>query len=495
MHRSPKSWVAVGSAVLVIAVLAVAQFWTPPVKPTMAQPVADPPADGLAVARQLSAAFEYVADVARPAVVSIVASSRGPSGRVPFGDRGLSPLEEFFGRDFFDRFGPRMDPEGPMRRGQGSGVIVSTEGYILTNNHVVEGADEVTVRLHDDREFTAEIVGTDPKTDLAVLRIDAHDLQPARLGDSDALRVGEWVVAAGNPFGLTASVTSGIVSAKGRANVGITDYEDFIQTDAAINPGNSGGPLLDLDGEVVGINTAIVTRTGGAMGIGFAIPINMARSIMESLIADGRVVRGWLGVGIQRLTPDLAASFGYEGRGGVLVTEVNDDTPASRAGMRSGDIVVSFDGKPVESMERFRADVAATRPGRRVEFEVFRDGRRVDLQVEIGELDANVVVARSEEGEALDLGIQARELTPRAARELGLDEGAHGVVITEVRPFSAAARAGLRRGDVIEEVQGDAVTSLEEFRSALARVDDGQGMRLTVSRSGARIFVMMKAVS
>jgi serine protease Do len=449
--------------------------------------------EGVAIARELSDAFESVAELNRLSVVSVVSTGTVPSpgSRSPFEG---SPWEEFFGRDFFERFDPSSNDGQRMRLGQGSGVIVSKDGYVLTNNHVVANAEEVEIVLGDERSFTAEIVGTDPKTDLAVLKIDAPDLVPARLGDSDAMSVGEWVVAAGNPFGLTASVTAGIVSALGRSNMGITDYEDFIQTDAAINPGNSGGPLLNLDGEVVGINTAIMTRSGGSMGVGFAIPSNMARDIMNSLIETGRVVRGWLGVGIQRLTPELANSFDFEGDEGVLVAEVDEGTPAYQGGLRAGDIVVAYDGRPLESMEGFRTDVASTPPGTEVPIEVFRDGERRELRVEVGELETRGQVASRPDEDGIELGIGVQELTPTLAERMGLDDETDGVVVTQVRRGSKAAAAGLRRGDLIAAVQGQEVTSIPELREAL---DDAQGrgaIRLAVVRGGMRMYVVVSDV-
>ena len=502
MRRLRGSWLAVGTFALVAAI---ALPFAPSIgivvdrapeahAQTTASPLAPHEVPGLEVAEQLSSAFETVAASARPFVVSITSTARVEREDV----RGpANPWERFFGPEFFDRFGP---PQGngqmPLRRGQGTGFVVSTDGVILTNNHVVEGADEVTVRFDDEREVAAEVVGTDPKTDLAVLRIESDaDLVAAPLGDSDALRVGEWVIAAGNPFGLSSSFTAGIISAKGRANMGITDYEDFIQTDAAINPGNSGGPLLNLRGEVVGINTAILSRSGGSMGVGFAIPVNMARDIMTSLLEEGRVVRGWLGVAIQRLDPDLAASFGYEGDVGILVADVNDNTPARRAGLRSGDIIVAYDGDPVESFERFRADVAGTRPGTEVTMEIYRDGSFEKLEVEIGELEAEAVLAQTDEETGPELGLAARTLTPQIAGELGIDRETRGVVITRVEPFGPAARAGLRRGDVVQDVQGEEVHGLEEFRDALRGVDDGQPIRLAVLRGGSRLFVVLQDVS
>jgi len=494
MQRFRRGIVVAGSLGLVAALLIAAPFSDGSPATASAQPAATDASSGIEVARQLSTAFESVADQSRPSVVSIISTGRVQREAVQSPFRGHNPFEEFFGNDFFDRF---RAPDGGqrLRQGQGSGVIVTDDGYVLTNNHVVENADEVMVRLSDEREYEADVVGTDPKTDLAVLKIDADDLTPARLGDSDELRVGEWVVAAGNPFGLTSSVTAGIVSAIGRSGVGITDYEDFIQTDAAINPGNSGGPLLDLDGDVVGINTAILTRSGGSMGVGFAIPANMARHVMDSLIENGHVVRGWLGVNIQALTPELAQSFGFDGTNGVLVADVNDGTPAARAGLRSGDIIVAYGGEPLSTMERFRTDVAATRPGTEVAVEIVRDGRERSLDVEIGELETDARVALGEAAGGAELGITVQELTPAIARELNLDDDVHGVVVSAVDPMSAAARAGVRRGDVIEDVLGNDVSSVGEFRDALADAAGSGPLRLAVLRGGTRIYVVLQHLS
>jgi len=378
-----------------------------------------------------------------------------------------------------------------MQQGLGTGVIVSDDGYILTNNHVVSDADELTVRLPDEREFTAEVMGTDEKTDLAVIKIDAKDLTPATLGDSEEIRVGEWVVAAGNPFGLTSTITGGIVSAKGRSRVGISQYEDFIQTDAAINPGNSGGPLVNLNGEVIGINTAIFTRSGGYMGIGFAIPINMAKSIMNSLIAEGRVVRGWLGVTIQPLGDNLAGSFGYGGTEGVLIGEVVDDGPADKAGFRNGDIIARYDGKKVRRMEELPLLVAETKPGTEVDVEIFRDGDFRKLNVEIGELESDIS-SDVKKPASLDLGMSARTLTPEIARQLGYDGDMIGVVVTDVEPFGPAAKGGLQVRDVIVKVQNDAVEDVEAFGRLLKEYDLEEGVRLVVYTGESKRFVFLK---
>ncbi len=451
----------------------------------------------LAMANDLSVAFQHVTKAITPSVVSVrsiktVEMQRGPM-------RGLPGP---FGDDFFERFfGNRMprNPQGEdggqqhVRRGLGTGVIVSDDGYILTNHHVVGGADSVTVSLSDDRTFDAEIVGTDEQTDLAVLQIDASGLMPAELGDSEALKVGEWVMAMGNPFGLPQTVTAGIISATGRANVGITDYEDFIQTDAAINPGNSGGPLVNLKGEVVGINTAIATRTGGYQGIGFAIPSNMARQIMDIIIREGEVSRGWLGVVIQDLTDDLAASFEYDSTDGVLVGDVPQNGPAAEAGIKPGDIIVRFNGKSVEDMNELRHMVALTTPGSEAEVEVVRDGERKTIAVEIGELEGNAVAAATGgQGVAEDVGMKLQTLTPEIAQQLNLDGDVSGVVVTNITPGGVAERAGLRVGDVITRVGRQAVSNVTDFNGAMRDYNLDKGVRLQVRTQGMQRFVFLK---
>ncbi len=441
----------------------------------------------LSTAQDLSAAFEHIATTIQPSVVSIRSARRVRAN--PHGD---SPLPDL-GGEFFERFfGPGGGGRDYEARGLGSGVIVAANGTILTNNHVVDNADEVTVILTDDSEYTAKVIGTDPKTDLAVLRIEAANLKPAKLGDSDALRIGEWVVAVGNPFGLSSSISAGIVSAKGRNDVRIADYEDFIQTDAAINPGNSGGPLVNLQGEVVGINTAIFTRTGGYMGIGFAIPANMAKSIMTSLIAEGRVVRGWLGVQIQNVNADLAASFDYNGKAGVLVSDVVSGSPAARGGMKTEDIIVRFAGKKVANVTELRSIVASTRPGTTADVEVWRDGSSKTLRIDVDEQETAASERPQTEPEVSDLGIGVRTMTPELARRAGLDDEVAGVLVTSVEPLSTASRAGLARGDVILSVQGHEVSSVREFESAVDRADLEQGVRLHVRRGDGRQVLVLR---
>ena len=452
---------------------------------------ADAAASRLSAATDLSDAFANVAEVIRPSVVQISSVKKiTPKRRLGIGPFEDNPFREFFGDRFFERILPM--PREYIQRGLGTGVIVSDDGYVLTNNHVVGDADEVSVKLSDNRVFKARVVGTDRKTDLAVLKIDADNLHPARLGDSDRLRVGDWVVAAGNPFGLTASITAGIVSAKGRANVGIADYEDFIQTDAAINPGNSGGPLVNLHGEVIGINTAIFTKSGGYMGIGFAIPINMAKSVMNSLIKEGRVVRGFLGVQIQNLDEGLAKSFGYDGTDGALVADVVPGGPADKAGLKPGDIIVQFNGHKVKDNNDLRARVAATRPGTETTLEIIREGKRIEKRVKIGELESKVAAAGGETAPA-DLGLTVRTLTPEIARQLGSSDYTQGVVVTNVEPLSPAEQAGLRVRDIIVSVQGHPIHNVTEFREQMAQYDIKTGVRLGVVTDSVRHYVFLRS--
>src|SRR5499425_1992796 len=374
----------------------------------LAQTRPSAPADSKAILQALEDAFASVADHVMPAVVNVsVKAKRAPEGGPSESPESEQRFREFFGPEFFERFFRRRPPreEG---RSTGSGVIVDGQGFILTNNHVVENAGEVEVRLSDDRKFKATIVGRDPKTDLAVLKIDTAGtvLPVAELGDSDKLRVGQWAIAIGNPFGLDRTVTAGIISATGRTHVGVATYEAFIQTDASINPGNSGGPLLNLEGRVVGINTAIVSS---GQGIGFSIPINMAREIMTQLMAKGRVVRGWLGVSIQDLTDDLAAGFGASGKGGVLVADVMKDSPAEAGGMRSGDIIVELGGVPVKEVTDLQKRVASIPPGQPAVLTVLRDRKPSKLSVKVGEQpgEETVVAAAAPKGMGLGLTVEA----------------------------------------------------------------------------------------
>jgi serine protease Do len=458
---------------------------------------ADVAMGNLRAAQDLSKAFEEVAAAIEPSVVNISSIKRIRPAMQQNGDLQISPnspLLQFFGEDFFKRFMiPRMPKEGYEQRGLGTGVVVSKDGYVLTNNHVIEGADEVMVTLSNDRQFKAKVVGADPKTDLAVLKIDATGLYPAKLGNSDDLKIGEWVVAAGQPFGLTHTVTAGIVSAEGRARLGVADYEDFIQTDAAINPGNSGGPLVNLKGEVIGINTAIFSRSGGSMGIGFAIPSNMAETVMESLIKHGKVVRGFLGVSIQNLTEGLAKSFGHQGTKGVLVGDVTPDSPADKGGLKQGDIITSYNGKPVENVHQLRSAVAETAPGTEVPLTVFRENKSRTLTVKVGELQGGLASVRGNGALSSDkLGLTVNNLTPDMAKELGVPP-TRGVVVTKVSPFGLAARAGIQANDVILAVQKQPVSNVSEFNEALNKQDIKKGIRLTVQTGSMQRFVFIES--
>ena len=447
-------------------------------------------------ADELSLAFESAANTIQPSVVTIKAvkhfkpTQHLEGNRSPFGQQ---PDQFPFGEDLLRRFfGNELPREMPPQQGMGSGVVVSGDGYILTNNHVVAGADEVTVTLENGRDLSAKVVGTDPMSDLAVVQVDEQGLTPAKLGDSDDLRVGEWVVAAGNPFGLRDTITAGIVSAKGRSNVRITEYEDFIQTDAAINPGNSGGPLVDLHGRVVGINTAIASRNGGNNGVGFAIPINMAKSIMKSLIHNGKVVRGWLGVAIQPLDEGLAKSFGYESTEGALIGDVLADGPAEQAGLKSGDIVIRYDGTKIKDMQQLRNLAAATEPGTKVAIEVLRDGKPKTFDVKVAQRGAETASAGNAEVPD-ELGLEVSNLTREEAQSLGLSTDTHGVVVTRVDPNGLAYLAGIEPGNVILDVQGEPVANVAQFREQLAKHDLKSGVRLLVQAGEARRFVLLQS--
>lgn len=437
-------------------------------------------------------AFSRVVKDVKPAVVHIAVTSTVETN---------SEYEQFFNHPFFERFfGPEYRFQDPQRRkrqqqGAGSGFIIDREGHILTNNHVVEKADKITVTLNDNSEVEATLIGTDPKSDVALIKIDVdHDLPVVELGDSAALEVGEWVIAIGNPFGLSQTVTVGVVSATGRSRVGINEYENFIQTDAAINPGNSGGPLLNIHGQVVGINSALYSRTGGYMGIGFAIPINMAKFINEQLMDNGKVTRGYLGVGIQDVDEALAESFGLEKAGGVLITDVQDDTPASKAGVKSQDVLVKLNGIDLQDTQDLRNRIAQTIPGTTVVLDIVRDGKPVELKVKIGEQPDDFGIAAqgsSDQNPLSPFGLVVQELTADLAEQLGY-KGRQGLVISEVEPGSAAAEIGLKSGFLIEEVQKVRVTSLEELRQVMEQSGASERVLLRVRVGQNSRYVVLK---
>jgi serine protease Do len=409
-------------------------------------------------------------------------------------DRPTRPRSPFGGRDPFDDFFNNFFGNGPReqkRRSLGSGFIVSEDGYILTNAHVVDKSDEVKVTLLDgDKDFKADVVGTDPKTDIALIKIKAGRKLPyVRLGDSDRLQIGEWVVAIGNPFGLGHTVTQGIVSAKGRV-IGSGPYDDFIQTDASINPGNSGGPLFDLKGEVVGINTAIIQ---GGQGIGFATPINLARSVFNQLKEKGKVTRGWLGVYIQRITPEVAESLGLPDRKGALVADVTKDGPAEKAGIKSGDVIVAFDGRKVNDEHELPQIVAQTPVGKKVDVTVVRDGKRHDIPVTIGEMEPEP--GRHAKGGGTDLsrglGLTVQDITPDVARNLEVDNR-NGVVVTSVEDGTPADEAGFQEGDIIRQVNRQSVKNSADFEKAVNRFKKEKTVLFLVERGEARIFLAVR---
>lgn len=440
---------------------------------------------------QLSNAFANVAERIRPSVVSITSAKKVSGTRWSVRPFEGGRLSNPFPSPFFDQFHSIKPPsaDGLVQQGTGTGFVVSEDGHILTNHHVIRDADSLRVKLASGKSFEATVVGADPKTDLALLKVDgAEGLTPARLGMSSSLRVGNWVVAAGNPFGLSSTITSGIVSAIGRTQVGIVDYENVIQTDAAINPGNSGGPLVNLKGEVVGVNTAIMTRTGGYMGVGLAIPIDMAKSVMDDLIEHGRVVRGWLGVNIQNLNDGLAKSFGADSTQGALVSDVVENTPAHRAGLQRGDIVLRLDDRVVKNVTDLRLQVARTDPGTDVSIEVLRSGEREAIRVTIGELPEEQA-ANDAQPSTTRQDLSVETLTGPMARRLGYDENLQGVVVTRVTPFGVAARAGLQPKDVILSVDGLPVGSENEFERTMSSRDLDEGVRLDVRRGQARLYL------
>ncbi len=403
----------------------------------------------------------------------------------PFGPRG--PFRDFFGDDFFEKFFGQI-PRERKQRSLGSGVIIDPgKGYILTNNHVVANADEIEVRLDDGKEFEAEVVGRDPKTDLALIKtkkgLDVEKGAP--LGDSNDARVGEWVMAIGSPFGLERTITVGILSAKGRV-IGAGPYDDFLQTDAAINPGNSGGPLFNMKGEVIGINTAIVA-TG--QGIGFAIPINMAKELLPQL-EKGKVTRGWLGVSIQELTEEIAKSFNLKETAGALVAEVIEDSPAKEGGLERGDIIVAFDGKDITTPNELQRIVASTTPEKRVKVEVIRDGKTVTLTVKVGIMPDEL--PETAKAITTDLGLTVQTLTPELAEQFDWPREEKGVLITGVEPGSAGAEAGLRRGDLIKEINRKVVENTKDYTELLQKAKKGESLLLFIKRGSRTFYATVK---
>ena len=449
---------------------------------------------------RLSARFRAVAKRVKPAVVAIgvrktVEATSGPLDADEF-------FRRFFGRGSEGRgSGGRGGRRRQFEQGLGSGVIVDSSGYILTNNHVVADADQITVRLADGRDFDAEVIGRDPPSEIAVIRIKADRLPVATLGDTKKMEVGDWVLAVGAPFGLDQTVTAGIVSATGRRLGGITEYGNFIQTDAAINPGNSGGPLVNMQGEVIGINTAIATERGamgqpiGYMGVGFAIPMDTATEVMKRLREKGTVVRGWLGVGIQPLTAEMAESMKIKADEGVLVSQVFDGGPADKAGIKAGDVVVEFSGKPVKDPNELQSAVAWTDPGASAEVVVLRDGKRKTLQIKVekrADQPEILAQAKPEAPAAIEnLGIEVSGVTDEAAERFGYEPG-QGVLVADVDPQGLAYRAGIREGMLILQVAGKKMGSVTDLKAALKTTDLARGVPLLVRAGDRQMFILMK---
>ncbi len=447
---------------------------------------ATPDAEALSIVRAMSRAFSSVSEEVIPSVVTI--SSKKVIKTAQQTPRG----DEF--DEFFWRFFGNPDEDGERRQqALGSGVIISSDGYILTNHHVVANADEIAVIFSDGEEKAATIVGTDRNTDVAVIKIEGNGYPAARLGHSENVHIGEWVLAIGSPFSqnLGATVTAGIVSGTGRG-LGLTNYEDFIQTDAAINPGNSGGALVNLDGEVIGINTAIATRSGGSQGVGFAIPIDMVNRIKDDLIRDGKVTRGYIGIGIQEVTKDIQEGFKLPTRNGILISRVETDSPAEEAGLKQGDVIRHLNGKEIETMRAFRNEVAAMPPGSSIKLGVYRDGKDKTFSLRLALYpDDNEPLAQRDAPARERLGIAVAQISPELMQKFGL-ERTSGIVVTDVRPGSVAAENGLRPGDVILELNQTAVAGARDFRESVKALETNDVALLLVEREDATFFAALR---
>ncbi|GJM16167.1 MAG: peptidase [Thermodesulfobacteriota bacterium] len=433
--------------------------------------------------------FADLVEKLQPSVVNIsttnVVRQQSPFRRGPNSPGGNDPFNEFFEKFFGGRDGPQKEYK---RQGLGSGFIMTEDGYVVTNNHVIDKADDIEVVLQNGNKYEAKVVGKDPKTDLAVLKFEPdQDIQPVKFGDSDSdsLRIGDWVIAIGNPFGLGYTVTAGIVSAKGRS-LGLGAYDDFIQTDASLNPGNSGGPLFNLKGEVVGVNTAIVAR---GQGIGFAIPIDLAEFVIDQLKSDGKVVRGWLGVYVQKVTPEIASSFGLKEDEGALVSDLAPDGPAEKAGIKRGDVVIEFDGKKVKDVSDLTSLAAETKPGTEVDVEIIEDGKTKTIKVKLEEFPDPKAQMTTEIRE--NLGIRVKQLTPEIAQRLKLDKD-NGVIISNVQQGSAAGEAGLKPGDIILEIDKKPINSLDDYSQALENVKSGDTALFLVKRGANTIYSALR---
>jgi len=441
---------------------------------------AGPASDG-AIKTPMS--FSDLAERVKPAVVNI-STTKTFKGRgrqaMPFGQ---SP----FGDDFFDRFFGDMPRREFKQKSLGSGFIISNDGYIFTNNHVVEQADKIIVKTTDGKEYEAKIIGTDPNTDIALIKIKAENSLPvAEIGDSDRVRVGEWVIAIGNPFGLEATVTAGIVSAKGRV-IGAGPYDNFIQTDASINPGNSGGPLFNMEGRVIGINTAIVAQ---GQGIGFAIPVNMAKSILTDLKSKGKVTRGWLGISVQDVSEEMAKNFNHKTKGGALVSDVFKDDPADKAGLKVGDIITEMNGKTVKDTHDLLIMIAGMQVGQKVNIKAIRDGKEMTFQVKVGERKEDVASAKVEKSAKSAFGIAAQEITPEIAKQLGV--GHEGVIVSDVQPGTPADEVGIQPQDIIVQVNRVKVNNMKDYNREISKAAEKKSVTLLIKRGRSSFFVALK---
>jgi serine protease Do len=447
--------------------------------------LADYPPINSSAGNDPSPLFTRVAKIVTPAVVTLYTEKVVKAPAIsPFFE---SPFDEFF-RRFFE------PPSGEFRqRALGSGVIVTRDGYILTNNHVVEGAEKITVTLIDDRQFNARLVGRDPRTDVAVIKIEGKNLPAAKLGDSEKIEIGQWVLAIGSPFSkeLKNTVTAGIISAKGRSNVGLAQYEDFIQTDAAINPGNSGGALVNMQAEVIGINTAIETRTGVSAGIGLAIPVNMAEAVMKQLIEKGKVVRGYLGVTIQPIDATMAKALGLSKPGGAIISSVVPGSPADKAGLKRGDIILEMEGKPVKNATDLSTKVAESAPGSKVAFTVLRKEKEITITALLAELESEEAEVKPSPEATYELGMNVQTLTPDLARRLGY-AGEKGVLVTEVRPGSIAYYQGLKRGDLIKEINRTPISSFRDYQRIMRNVKPGDTILMLIRRGDSTVYLALE---
>ncbi|NGX39247.1 MAG: Periplasmic pH-dependent serine endoprotease DegQ [Chlamydiae bacterium] len=438
--------------------------------------------------KQISKFFTAVAKKATPAVVYIKAE-------VSDDDDDLDPNrmqnpQDPFGDDFFNRFFGRPNQKMPKRApvSQGSGFFVNSDGHIMTNAHVIKGASKITVVMNDGRKIPATVIGIDASTDIGIIKVEGKDFPFVELGNSDDMEVGAWVVAIGSPFQLQASVTVGVISAKGRQNLRITDFEDFLQTDAAINPGNSGGPLLNLEAEVIGINTAIVSKSGGYIGIGFAIPSNMAKHIMNQLIENGSVVRGFLGVVLQPIDQDMADAFGLKKPEGALIAEVIKGSPAEKAGLKQGDIIVAFNKEPVKTIGTLRNEISMIKPGKKITLKVNRNGKELSFQPVLGSHNDH----SGGSSFIKKLGMEVEPLTPDIATKLGYTNGEEGVIVTKVKPASTAAIAGIRPGFLIMAINHQKVTSVEEFNKALEKSTEKNRILILAKQGNVTRFYSLK---